>query len=289
MEDKKVLKKARTLFNRLKSDPVSVLFSEELLDKQLLQKLKKSKYTKDTELLKLINLADNKNFLDDNKLPNRTDYVEKREIDRSTLYSFGGPFQLLHADVGNLEFLGKNATFPQYVLVIVDLYSSKVYTYSMKSRKQILQKMKLFYDEVRSKRKGKRMRLQVDNEFQQVKTKDLNDENNVNMFTSSVRGGKAFAAEQKIRELKTRISKLNAQKLKISPSKIIQNLTLNMNLMKNVKYDLSPEEIESRPLAGERFKTVFNMHRIEKTQKLHCRLDRYDVMKYSAKKKEVKR
>ena len=112
MEDKKVLKKARTLFNRLKSDPVSVLLSEELLDKQLLQKLKKSKYTKDTELLKLINLADNKNFLDDNKLPNRTDYVEKREIDRSTLYSFGGPFQLLHADVGNLEFLGKNATFP---------------------------------------------------------------------------------------------------------------------------------------------------------------------------------
>ena len=62
MEDKKVLKKARTLFNRLKNDPVSVLFSEELLDKQLLQKLKKSKYTKDTELLKLINLADNKNF-----------------------------------------------------------------------------------------------------------------------------------------------------------------------------------------------------------------------------------
>ena len=62
--------------------------------------------------------------------------------------------------------------------------------------------MKLFYDEVRSKRKYKQMRLQVDNEFQQVKIKDLNDENNVEMFTSLVRGGKAFAAEQKIRELK---------------------------------------------------------------------------------------
>ena len=46
------------------------------------------------------------------------------------------------------------------------------------------------------------MRLQVDNEFQQVQMKDLNDENNVDMFMSSVRGGKAFAAEQKIRELK---------------------------------------------------------------------------------------
>ena len=235
MEDKKVLKRARNLFVKLKTDPVSVLFPEELLDNRLLKKLKKSKYEKDTELLKLINLANGKDFLDDNKVPTRTDYVEKREIDRSTLCSFDGPFQLLHADVGNLEFLGKNATFPQYVLVIVDLYSSKVYTYTMKSRKQILQKMKIFYDEVRSKRKGKRMRLQVDNEFQQVNIKDLNDENNVEMFTSSLRGGKAFAAEQKIRELKTRISKLNAQKFKI-----VQNSTLNMNLMKSVKYGLSP-------------------------------------------------
>ena len=41
------------------------------------------------------------------------------------------------------------------------------------------------------------MRLQVDNEFQQVKIKNLSDENNVDMFTSSVRGGKAFAAEKK--------------------------------------------------------------------------------------------
>ena len=58
------------------------------------------------------------------------------------------------------------------------------------------------------------MRLQVDNKFQQVKIKDLNDINNVEMFTSAVRGGKTFAAEQKIRELKTRIAKIDAQKLK---------------------------------------------------------------------------
>ena len=71
---------------------------------------------------KLINLADNKDFLDNDKVPTRTDYVEKREIDRSSLYSFDGPFQLLHADVGNSEFLEKNTAFPQYVLLIVDLY-----------------------------------------------------------------------------------------------------------------------------------------------------------------------
>ena len=102
----------------------------------------------------------------------------------------------------------------------------------MKSKEEILQKKKLFYDEVRSKRKSKRMRLQVNNEFQQVKIKDLNDANNIDMFNSSIRGGKAFDAEQKIRELKIRIAKINAQKLKISPAKIIERTTLNMNLIK---------------------------------------------------------
>ena len=102
MDDKKVLQKARTIFNSLKTDPYSVLFSEEKIDNRLLKKLKKSKYVKDSELLKLINLGDDKNFLDDGKVPNRADYTEKREIDRSTLYSFDGLFQLLHADMENL-------------------------------------------------------------------------------------------------------------------------------------------------------------------------------------------
>ena len=83
--------------------------------------------------------------------------------------------------------------------------------------------MKLFYDEVKGKRKNKCVRLQIDNEFQQVKIKDLNDENNIEMFTSSARGGKTFAAEQKVGELKTRMAKLSAPKLKITPTKIIQN------------------------------------------------------------------
>ena len=49
--------------------------------------------------------------------------------------------------------------------------------------------MQHFYDEIKNKRNKKTMRLQVDNEFQQVKLKDLNDQNNVEMFTTSVRGG----------------------------------------------------------------------------------------------------
>ena len=46
------------------------------------------------------------------------------------------------------------------------------------------------------------MCLQTDLEFKQNQIKKLNDEFNVEMFHTRVRGGKAFAAEQKIRELK---------------------------------------------------------------------------------------
>ena len=41
------------------------------------------------------------------------------------------------------------------------------------------------------------MCLQVHSEFQQVKIKDLNDKYGVEMFTTAVRGGKAYGAEQK--------------------------------------------------------------------------------------------
>ena len=75
--------------------------------------------------------------------------------------------------------------------------------------------MKLFNDEVKEKRTNRPMRLEVDNKFQQIKMHDLNNQNNVEMFTTSIRFRKAFPAEQKIRELKTRVAKHNIQKLKI--------------------------------------------------------------------------
>ena len=44
------------------------------------------------------------------------------------------------------------------------------------------------------------MRLQTDLEFFQKNIKKLNEKYNVNMFSTKLRGGKAFSAEQKIRE-----------------------------------------------------------------------------------------
>ena len=75
MENKeKVLQKAKKIFKNLKTEPKNVLFSEEKIDKRLLKKLKKSSYTKNNLLLKLINLAEQK-ISDEKKPPSRVDYL----------------------------------------------------------------------------------------------------------------------------------------------------------------------------------------------------------------------
>ena len=58
MKDKKLIQKATNIFTSLKPDSNSVLFSEETIGERLLKKLKKSKYAKDSLLLKFINLID---------------------------------------------------------------------------------------------------------------------------------------------------------------------------------------------------------------------------------------
>ena len=99
-----------------------MLFSEEKINKGLFKKLKKSTYNKYKLFLKLINLIENGidlvNKTKDDKIPTRLNYVEKSEIDRSTLYTFDGSFELIHADVANLEFLGKSATISCYALLM---------------------------------------------------------------------------------------------------------------------------------------------------------------------------
>ena len=71
----------------------------------------------------------------------------------------------------------------------------------MKNRSLLAKKMEIFYKDIQPKRTGK-MRLQIDLEFNQNKIKALNKKFDVEIFHTKIRGGKAFAAEQKIREFK---------------------------------------------------------------------------------------
>ena len=199
-EEELAINEFKILFKILQADAKSVLFTKENINDKLLKKIKKYKYEKDIEFVKLF--GRNVNFLEDQKsaISIKTIFVEKKDdIDRSTFYSFDGPFQLLHADVGNLEFLGKSATDPKYCLLFLDLFISKVYVYPVKSGKSILNKMEIFYKEVEGKRKGQKARLQTDQKFKQQNIFDSDKKFNVDMFFTAVRGGKSFATEQKLR------------------------------------------------------------------------------------------
>ena len=62
----------------------------------------------------------------------------------------------MDADVGNLRFLGKSAVDPKYCLLLVDLFTSNIYTYGMKNISLIPLKLEKFYKEVANKRKNKK-------------------------------------------------------------------------------------------------------------------------------------
>ena len=72
------------------------------------------------------------------------------------------------------------------------------------------------------------------------------------MFKTNARGGKAFAVEQKIRELENRISKIkpisDQNKTKISPTTIIKRSKENINNVISEKYKFAPNEIKKNSL-----------------------------------------
>ena len=79
------------------------------------------------------------------------------------------------------------------------------------------------------------------------------------MFSSKIRGGKSFAADQKIRELKKRISKLRLIKTKTeNPHKLIEMSVDNINKTNSAKYGLPSENIEKQSLSSEKFRLGFN-------------------------------
>ena len=90
----------------------------------------------------------------------------KSNVDHSTLFSIGKPFELLHADIADTRFLAKSAVDLKYCLLLVDLFTSKIYVYPMKNRSLLAKKLRLFYEDIQNKRIGK-MGLQTDLEFKQ--------------------------------------------------------------------------------------------------------------------------
>ena len=253
------------------------------MSRTLLNKAKKSTYAKDNVFVNLYNQLEDKNFYQNNNLPLATPFVNKRSnIDRSTLYSISKPFESINADITDLRFLAKSAVDPKYCLLVVDLFSSKIYVYPMKSRSLLAKKLKLFYNDIKKKRTAK-MRLQTDLEFNQNQIKKLNNDFNVEMFHTKVRRGKTFAAEHKIREFKKILLRSKQfeklRKNKIKPNDLIRKAAQNMNETISTKYNLAPETIEKRslnPNDGKYFQEIYDFVSLRKIENNQMRNDKYN-------------
>ena len=118
------------------------------------------------------------------------------------------------------------------------------------------------------------MHLQTDKEFDQNKKK-LNKDFDVEMYQANLRGGKAFAAEQKLGEFRKmllrskRIEKIKKKRLK--PNDLIKKGAKNMNNIVTPKYDIAPEKTEQKsldPNVGEYFREMFDFVRLKKIKEI---------------------
>ena len=105
------------------------------------------------------------------------------------------------------------------------------------------------------------MRLQTDQEFKQRNIEELNEKFNVKMYSSLLRAGKTFAAEQEICELKKlllrseRIAKFKGKRIK--PNQLMKKAMFNLNNTRSAKYGYSPEQVDKKaldPETGKSFK-----------------------------------
>ena len=239
----------KKLFKNLQADSKSILFIEEKINYRLLKKLTKSMSETDKKFVNLFN--SHVDFLDDEKktAPIKTTFVEKKKVILTDeQINFDGLFQLLDADIENLEFLGKSTADPKYCHLFIDLFTSKVYVYIMKSRKSIASKKEISYREVETKKKVRKQGFLTDRKFEQKKIYDLNKKYNIDMFSTAVRGEKASAEKQKLREPKKRIFRFKALEKKvskrISPYEIIKKSVDNMNSLPTAKYKQVTNDIK---------------------------------------------
>ena len=77
-----------------------------------------------------------------------TPFVEQtKDTDQfSASYNIKAPFELVHADVADIQLFSKLAFDPKYCLLAVDLFNSKMYVYLIKSGNLSARKLELFYE-----------------------------------------------------------------------------------------------------------------------------------------------
>ena len=152
------------------------------ITRTFLNKARKSLYKRHKVFYKYYLDSEDKNVLYESgkkkaKIPFYTPFAEQRkDTDQSSaLYNIKAPFELVHADVADIQLFSKLAFDPKYCLLAVDLFNSKTYVYPIKSKNLLARKLELFYQDIQPKRqqitKNDKMRFQTDLKFRQNEIK----------------------------------------------------------------------------------------------------------------------
>ena len=156
----------------------------------------------------------------------------------------------------------------------------------MKSRNLLSKKLELFYSTKKKEQiaENTTIRLQRDLEFTQNEIKKINKKYNVEMFSSRVRGGKAYAAQQKIREFKKlrfrskRIRKATSNK-HFDSRKLIRLAAKKMNNIRSQNYSYASDAIEEKAVESKRFREIYDFYRLVKVKQHAERYERTDIKK----------
>ena len=140
------IKTDKNLFKLLTKDDSGIFYAAEKITNTLLKEARKSNYISDKVLYRMYNNLENRiDFNNENLiLPVYTSFIEQENIDSSKFFSIKAPFELIHADIADINFLAKPSVTPVYCLLFVDLFTSKVYTYPMKKRSLLKNKSEIF-------------------------------------------------------------------------------------------------------------------------------------------------
>ena len=185
-----------------------------------------------------------------------------------------------------MQTLQISAVGPSYCLLCVDFFSSKFIDFlCLSNEKKVFfsKKLELFYQEIKQKRNMKKqVRLQTDLKFQQREIMKLKKLYTVLMFRTKLRGGKAFAAEQKIREFKKLLLKSkrlhkSASSQRLEPNRLIQRAVNNMNKISSQKDGFSPGFIEEKILNNEKLHEIFAFHKLVKVRTFAERSEHRDI------------
>ena len=140
-------------------------------------------YEKDSVFYKLFLNLEVANILDEGRLHNIPLYTSLVEPKKKTLIDLLRYILSRHSlnyytlMLQIFLFFSKSAADPEYFFLIVDLFTSKIYTYHIKSNTLLAKKLEIFYQNIEAKRKQvsseDKMRMQTDLEFKQTKKKIL--------------------------------------------------------------------------------------------------------------------